>query len=135
MLTLLSISITCWLCALVAVPHRPLPDNEVAERVYSRLLGRRQRLLLLALLPTGAAFVALVANLPQRIDPDLEALRTARHACTYPATGAPICPILLPGGEWVHAEVHVDGSWRVVPTATGQGVEANPLDDPKTLMR
>jgi hypothetical protein len=35
----------------------------------------------------------------------------------------------------VRAEVHADGSWRVVPTAPGLGVEINLLDDPKTLNR
>jgi hypothetical protein len=40
-----AIPLTCWLCALLAHPHRSLPGNGVAEIVYRRLLGRQQRLL------------------------------------------------------------------------------------------
>jgi len=41
MLTLIAIPLTCWLCAFVAIPRKPLPGNEVQELVYARLLGRQ----------------------------------------------------------------------------------------------
>lgn len=36
-----AIPLMCWLCVLVAMPHKPLPNNEVQELVYARLLGRQ----------------------------------------------------------------------------------------------
>jgi hypothetical protein len=54
-----AIAATCWACALLAVPRRPMPGNEVAELVYSRLLGRQQRLVLAA--STATAMVGIAA--------------------------------------------------------------------------
>jgi hypothetical protein len=133
--TLIAIATTCWLCALVATPHRPRLGNEVAELVYARLLGRQQRLILLALALTGATLVGSIATLPQRIDPDLNALRGARVTCTYPSSGGPICPVLQPGGTWVLTQEQPDGSWLAMPTATGPIFATNPYDDPETHPR
>lgn len=135
MLAFAAISLTCWLCAAIAAPPRPMLGNEVAQGVYTRLLGRQQRLTLLALLLSGAALLALLADLPSRTDPDLQDLRDARVSCVYPMEGAPICPILQPGGVWAYAEVHRDGTWQMVPTATGPVIQTNPFDDPGTLQR
>lgn len=38
MVTLATIALTCWLCTLIALPRKPLPNNEVQELVYTRLL-------------------------------------------------------------------------------------------------
>jgi hypothetical protein len=80
-LTLIAIPLTFWLAALVATPRRPMQDNEVAELVYVRLLGRQQRLILLALLASGVALLLAVALLPQRIDSDLRGLRSTQAEC------------------------------------------------------
>jgi hypothetical protein len=80
-LTLIAIPLTLWFAALVATPRRPPPGNEVAELVYTRLLGRQQRLLLLAILVSGVALLLAVALVPQRIDPDLRALRASQADC------------------------------------------------------
>jgi hypothetical protein len=133
MLATIAPSLTCWLCVLLAIPRRSLPGNEVAESVYSRLLGRQQRLLLLALTSTVIALVGAVTTLPEQIDPDLHALRTARASCTYPLTGGRICPILEPGGVWVQAQVQADGSWQALPAGTANA--SNPYDDPATRNR
>ncbi len=65
MIALLSITITCWLCALIAIPRKPRLDNEVAELVYRRLVGRHQLLVALAvsatLVATLCALVSVVA--------------------------------------------------------------------------
>src|SRR5436305_781925 len=49
MLALATIPVTCWLCTLIATPRRPRLGDEVAELVYSRLLGRQQLLRLFAI--------------------------------------------------------------------------------------
>ena len=55
--TTAAIPLTCWLCALIAAPRRPRVGNEVAELVYIRLLGRQQRLVLLAAVATAVLFI------------------------------------------------------------------------------
>lgn len=60
MLAYIAIPLVFWLCALIAIPRRPRPGNEVEEIVYARLLGQHQNLTLLAFLVTAALFFALV---------------------------------------------------------------------------
>jgi hypothetical protein len=69
---LLIVTLTCWLCTLVAIPRKPPVSDEVAELVYRRLLGRQQRLALLAFIATGALFLTVVLSLPQRVDATLD---------------------------------------------------------------
>jgi len=38
-LLLALIPLTCWLCALLAIPRKPLPGDEVQELVYRRLVA------------------------------------------------------------------------------------------------
>jgi len=63
MFTVATIPMICWLCALLAIPRRPLPGNEVAELTYRRLVGRHHLLVALAiavtLLASGTALCAL----------------------------------------------------------------------------
>jgi hypothetical protein len=66
MWTLVAIPFTCWLCALVALPRRPRLGNEVEELVYTRLLGRQQRLVLLAVVASAAFLLVLLLGLPPR---------------------------------------------------------------------
>jgi hypothetical protein len=96
MLILAAISVTCWLCALVASPRKPLPGNEVEELVYARLLGRQHRLALLALVVTIVAFVAVVIALPQRIPRSESAVAEMRQA-------SDVCPVWSGCDEWEHA--------------------------------
>lgn len=62
------ITLTCWLCTIIAAPRKPRLSDEVGELVYSRLLGRQQRLALLAVAATAALFFTVVLSLPQRVD-------------------------------------------------------------------
>lgn len=68
-------TLTCWACTLLASPGKPRFGDEAAELVYRRLLGRQQRLTLLALVATAALFLTVVLSLPHRVDatPDIAA--------------------------------------------------------------
>lgn len=129
---LIASAATGWLMALLAIPRRPRRDNEVEELVYARLLGRQQRLLLLAFALTAATLVGGIATLPRRIDPDLRSVREARQTCTSPPVGGPICLELQPGGAWARVQAQRDGSWWVMPMATGPALPTSPYDDPRT---
>lgn len=130
MFTIAAIPITCWLCALIALPRRPLPDNEVQEIVYSRLLGRQRLLALFALLVTGTMFLAFVSGLPQRIDPDLREIRNQEQLCS--GAGAiyeqPVCWKLQPGGIWALEIYEFDGRWRIIDTPPAPAI--GPANDP-----
>jgi hypothetical protein len=78
------VTLTCWACTLVAIPRKPRVGDETAELVYHRLLGRQQRLALLAFVATGALILTVVLSLPLRVDktPDsapVSVLHTTGH--------------------------------------------------------
>jgi hypothetical protein len=102
-----AISVTCWLCVLVAVPHRPLPGNEVQELVYARLLGRQQRLILLAFIASVAACFAVLARLPGVALPDSDG------SVTGIGSSAQVVCRKTPEGEDCYRS-RPDGSWNVV---------------------
>lgn len=129
MLTLIAIPLTCWLCAAIAMPRRALPGNEVAERVYNRLLGRQQRLLLLALAATALVCLAMVLSLPARTDPDMRELRRTTRVCSPVFVGFPTCYTLQPGGIWAEEQLQEDGTWLVI--ATSLAAPYDPYDDPR----
>ncbi|MHB8647303.1 MAG: hypothetical protein ACYDAR_16065 [Thermomicrobiales bacterium] len=112
MVTLIAVALTCWLCSLIALPRRPLPNNEMQELVYARLLGRHHVLRLLALIVTAVLFLALVMTLPSRVDATLRAHRV----CTHPSIGFPTCYSEQRGGTWAREELGGDGNWIVVGT-------------------
>jgi hypothetical protein len=65
MLALIAIPVTCWLCALLAIPRRPCPHHEMQEFVYRRLIGQQQTLVGCALAATVVvALVHLLAAIP-----------------------------------------------------------------------
>lgn len=88
MLAYVAIPITCWLCALVAIPRKPRVGNEIAELVYVRLLGRQQRLLLLAAAVTAITLLTLVAMMPAKLDPERSRVIPVDHVCVDPQVGA-----------------------------------------------
>jgi hypothetical protein len=88
MWTLIAIPATCWICALVALPRRPRLGVEVEELVYARLLGKHQRLVLLAILMTGVTLLALPTALPRHADTDLP---TARPCWIAAPEDQPVC--------------------------------------------
>jgi hypothetical protein len=66
--TLIAVSVTCWLCALVALPRKPRLGNEVEELIYARLLGRQRRVALLAIGVTAALLLTAIVALPQQVN-------------------------------------------------------------------
>ncbi len=54
--------VALWLATWLACPRRARAGDEVAEMVFSRRGGQRDRLLLLALLATALLAAALVAT-------------------------------------------------------------------------
>jgi hypothetical protein len=114
----------CWVCALLATPRKPRLGNEVEELVYTRLLGRQQRLVLLACVVTIMTLLVLVLALPRRIDPTLDAARHPPQMCQHDPYGvAANCYTRQPDGTWVEKAVQNDGTWRWV------GVVAAPPAD------
>jgi hypothetical protein len=129
MLTLTLIPLTCWLCALLAIPGKLCLANEVEELVYARLLGRQQRLVLLACAVTVVTLLDLVLSLPQRIDPILDAARHPPPVCDYPSgIEAPTCYTRQRDGTWVAEALQDDGTRRRVGVVT-----ALPLSEGATL--
>src|SRR5262249_38352444 len=107
---------------LLAMPRKPLPGNEIAELVYARLLGRQQRVVLLALTVTIVTFVAIVVALPPRNQPTASMsanLQPASSICTL----SPACP------EWEHAgyilgpETKAGEQSRLTPTPTSDPLQ------------
>jgi hypothetical protein len=116
MITLAAVALTCWLCSLIALPRKPLPNNEVQELVYARLLGRQHLLMLLALIATAGALLALVALArPSRIDPDFSAARRPNAPCVQSAYDPTTCATLQPGTRVIR-EMQDGGKSAVVAT-------------------
>jgi hypothetical protein len=116
MVTLAAVALTSWLCALLAIPRRPLPNNEVQELVYARLLGRQQILMLFAVIATAAAFLALVtAARPDRIDPGFHALRHPNASCVQGTYDPGLCAAPQAGTRVIR-EVQDDGRAAIVAT-------------------
>jgi hypothetical protein len=105
---------TCWLMVLVARPRQPLPGNEVQELVYARLLGRHQRLIVIAVVASAVAFLVLVLSLPQRVHADLQEQRVARWRCDAVAERAVFCAERSAGGMWLTKQRLEDGTWQVI---------------------
>jgi hypothetical protein len=75
MSSLILISATCWLCALVILPRRLHPAAEVAALPANRPLNWQQVLVLLALCMAVVLLLVLLAAVP---------LRAVRDAPTVP---------------------------------------------------
>jgi predicted secreted protein len=61
--TFAAIAFTCWLCALLTIPRRPVARDEGQELVYRRLVGRQQWLVACAVLATAVAAIALLRGM------------------------------------------------------------------------
>jgi len=60
----MAIPLTCWLCALLTAPRRPLHNDDVQTLVYRRLRGRQSLLIFVAALASvGTAAVGFVTVL------------------------------------------------------------------------
>ncbi len=116
MWTLIAIPGTCWLCALLAQPRQPLLGNESEDLVYRRLLGRQHRVVLLALLLTLAAFIALIAALPGQVRSDLPSETAPRQICTDAPNVQPICYTEQADGWWSVDVLDGNGGWMRMGT-------------------
>ncbi len=143
MLAYAAAALTCWCCALVAIP-RPSPWGDTTDqRRIGRLLGRRSRIVLLALLLTVRAALIPLAAPPSGADPDLAYARSRHHLCTRPTVGFPTCYRWVSANAWMREELDSDGNWLdvgVIALAEAYGGETGDahlplgtpyLDDPK----
>lgn len=115
MWTIIAIPTTCWLCAVVAKPRRPVPGNEVQELVYGTLLGRHQRLLLVAGTATAAAAFALLVALTQQAGGGATGRRGADVVCPDSPASPPTCYRAVAGG-WQEEQLWGDGAYALVGT-------------------
>ncbi len=111
MFAVAAVAADCWLCVLLAAPRRPLPGAEVEEAVAVYLLGRWQRLRLVAILTTLAAILAAILALPSGPIADMRAPPVAQRLCTYPPTGFPRCYAQQYDGTWIEEELQDGGTW------------------------
>lgn len=127
MFTVVAIPLTCWICALLAIPRRARFGNEIEELVYSRLLGRQHRIALLALLATAVAFVAFVIAIPPAMQPGRDTVSGASRVCADAdsiSAFRPICYDRGPGGTWVPDPMAPVSAWDprlVIGTRIGDG--------------
>lgn len=140
MLALVAIPLTCWLCTLLALPGKPLPGNDVADLVYSRLLGRQQRLLTLAFIATATLLLTFIVAKPERVDQDLAVIRQAHAECRALANGGGdrtnrTCYEPQAGGGWLMKVLQRDGSGQVVGTVAAPLFAPAHWDDPHTANR
>jgi hypothetical protein len=68
-------AVSLWLAAFLCQPRRPRAGCEEMERVYFRLLGQRDRLIVIAIALTLVAFVAGVIGMAGAANDDLALLR------------------------------------------------------------
>lgn len=140
MVALATIPLTCWICAWIARPRTLRLDNEVAAFVYTRLLGRHQRLTLLALVLTGGMLLTLILSLPERIDSNLQSVRGAHAQCVaqmgrdesnsgrdMAAAATARCFELQAGGVWVEEKYQRGIGWQTIAAV------AAPIDPEKTI--
>src|SRR3954452_20785223 len=80
-----------WAAAFVAMPRKPLPNNEVQELVYSRLLGRQHRVIIFAAMVTALGLLALALSLPADIATRAGTTAAAQQLCFSGSTAPPIC--------------------------------------------
>ncbi len=114
MFTVVAIPLTCWICALLAIPRRARFGNEIEELVYSRLLGGQHRITLLALLVTAVAFVAFVIAIPPAVQSGRGTVSGASRVCADADSVSefrPICYDRRPGGTRVPDPMAPASAW------------------------
>jgi hypothetical protein len=120
MLTCIALALTCWLCAFVASPRKPLPGTEVQELVYVRLLGRWERVVLLAVVMTIVAFASIVAAVPERAGAEIRRLVPPSAVCTQLMEEMDPCLTIAPGTRAV-GEIQDNGKAAIVSTYVPSG--------------
>jgi hypothetical protein len=85
-------AVSLWIAAWVAIPHKPFSANEVQALVYSRLIGRQQRLVALALVGTAMLLITVIVAVSQSLQADAD--RAVSQAITVPVTAPTPQPTL-----------------------------------------
>lgn len=126
-----AIPLTCWLCTLLATPRKPLYGNEVAELVYTRLLGRQQVLRLLAIVATAAVVLMMILTLPSRADSLSGTHQSVHVSCMRPAGASfPTCYRRQADGMWAQETLQDDGTWTLIATVPAPDSYASPIGKP-----
>lgn len=136
MLAVIAAATTCWCCALLAVPHRRWWDDPATERRLTAHLGRRRRLVCVALLLTLLALLPLGSAAPGGANPDLISARSRHRLCTHPPIGFPTCYRWVSTGAWMQEELLDGGAWLdigIVSLAEPYGGAAADGDLPLSL--
>lgn len=120
MLELAAAAATCWLCTLIAIPRRPRWGNEVEELVYARLLGRQQRLVLVAVIATSLVLGALLFSLPQHAGGRSVPNTERKPVCTSAPDRPAVCYTPQPDGTWEVERLRGNGTWERI------GIERRP---------
>ncbi len=138
---------TCWLCALLAVPRKALPDCPLDEVVHDQLRRAQHRAVTVAFGVTLVALLAFALDRPSAVDADAEGLRAAQgvsrfapmpdardtRGCIATLLVTPICWRRQPDrswavegqlddGTWVKGVPRDDGAWGVVGLIVTPGV-------------
>jgi hypothetical protein len=74
--------VSLWVAAWVAIPHKPFSANEVQALVYSRLIGRQQRLVALAIVGTAMLLITVIVGVSQSLQADAD--QAVSQAITAP---------------------------------------------------
>lgn len=106
--------LSLWVATFIAMPHKPLPNNEVEELVYTRLLGRQHRVLLLAVIGTVLGLLVLLLGMGSSVKAPANHPSSRQQICFSGVAAPPTCYTPQPGGEWLEEQLQEDGTWRVV---------------------
>ncbi len=125
MLVFVVAALTCWLCALLARPRRPLPHSPLDELLCDRLRANQRRAVVLACSVSCVALLAWILARPAAIDADAAVLRDARvstgsapipdtrdtRGCFATWLVTPVCWREQPDGSWLVEGQLDDGTW------------------------
>jgi hypothetical protein len=124
MLALLSVAMTSWLCALLAIPRTPRRDNEVAQFIHRRLVGRHHLLVALAAAVTLVAGCSALCTRPggDAVSPAETHLLAVTLAAATCWTCRALCqprsvPFVRPTTAMGHLQA-LGGQRRLTPLAT-----------------
>jgi hypothetical protein len=106
--------LSLWVAAFIAMPHKPLPNNEVEELVYTRLLGRHHRVFILAMVGTVLGLLVLLLSMASNAPTSAHPTPSRQQVCFNTGVSPPMCYTPQPGGAWLEEVLQADGTWRVV---------------------
>lgn len=120
--TLIGTVAVAWIAVLLARPRRPEGCDETPWFVYSRYCGVRDRLLLLAVVVTGCAFLTGVIALGQSAR---GSIRTRQGSCADAHSSQyPTCYRMSANDSWElwQRDDATGGKWRLVSTVPAREI-------------